>query len=758
MRLAVYVNDILYSDSVAASSLEISKDISNRISTASCTFIFRGPTARYDSGGGSRFDSAILDVAVFDGSGGDVYDVAVYGADVRELDVIRIEDANLGTRHFSGYISRLQYKREAKNLVKVTADCSDYTVILDRTVVPSVTFTGQSDQSIIQAVVSTYCPQISSLTANIQVVTPFINSYAAEAKTVRQIIEEICDLSGAEWRVDYNKNLLYFAPATYPAPFGLSSSPNNSTSFGIDAFTEYSRDFIKPINRCTVIGGLLPGGGQINVTYDDSISQIYFGVQAYTIVDRTILVGSDAMLRAKATVMENAYPQESFSLTTFKDGLDIGQTLSVIHSDYGIQGQYIIRSIRLSQASRTVTKYELDLGVQPPDAVQLLRVIEARSRQLTQVPTAVPAAGSVSDISISPSGISAQNINSVNAQAIIGQIDAINIGSINAASIAGVIDASNIGNINATSIQGVIVSSQVADNLIDRLAMYADALRPIPSLTSFPGLPDPAYPGNAVIYRKDLGSFYRVFNNAWSPIAESGALTGKLEYVEVGKITAGSIIGLIAAANIGSVNASSIVGAIDADHIGGIYSYNIQGVIGAHQIVTVNADSIQGTINAVNIGNITATQITSVNATTITIGQLQDGQIAGVSAGKITAGTITASISLTAPAINGGTIFLTSGSSSLTYSSGGFLIQDTGFTGNATFMTNGTFSVRNTSAVVCQLFRGASNAGGLTISSASGTPVVEFDGSLGVTGAAGALAGYLNVRIAGTTRRIPYYN
>lgn len=720
MRLTVLVNDSDLSDAVDAKSLTINKDISSRISTASMTFVLKDVqnTARYDELGTT-------------------YDTARYGVDIREMYAIEIRESTFGILHFSGQVSRLQYKRESRNVLRIQCDCSDYTSILDRTVIPSATFTGQSDRSIIQAVVAAYCPTISSLTANIAQILPTVGYYQVESKSVRQVIEEICELSGAEWRVSA-KDLFYFLPTAYPAPFGLSSAPDNFTTFGIDADTEYTRDFIKPVNRCTVIGGFEPGGTQINVTYEDPVSEVMYGVQAHTIVDRDITLVADAILRAKVTVEQKAYPEESLTLTTYKDGLDVGQSLPIFHADYKVNGQYIIRSMRLQQVTRSLTRYSLDLGVKPPDEEVLLRQLEARSRRSTIAPTALAAPGSVSDQSISVGGISAGSINSVNTTSLIGLVSSTQISSVNAVSIAGVITAGQIGSINAATIQGAIISSQVADNLIDRLGMYANALRPITAVEGFPlpPLPDPNFPEDSVIFRKDGAVFYTNHGGTWTLTAGSTAIAGKLEFYHIGEINAAQINGVILAAQIGTVNASTIQGSISASQIG-----------------SVNASSIAGTV--------TATQIGSINAATINIGLIQDGQIGTVGAGKLTAGTITATVTMTSPVITGGSISLSAISGdNILISSGGFFIQQSGNPSNGVDLTSsriafsGAGGVGNIRATLSRLPGGA---GAMTITTATGSNFLTLDGSLGTSGAAGAIIGYLNVIVAGINRKLPYY-
>lgn len=662
MKLEILVNSTPYSDAALADKTRISKELSGRVSTAQVSF-FAGREAVYDEA---------------------VYDEAAYGVDAAELSEIVLKDADTGVVQFAGYISRTkraQLGDESGEYTQIDCDCNDWTIILEQTVVPMATFSGQTDRAIVQSLIGTYAPKLTALTANIASTTT-LTYWEVKDKTLRQALDELRELTACEYYIDYDKNLHWFTEGTFAAPFGLTTE----VSPGEYRVDDYTRDSIKPINRCIVLGGLI-GTTEIKVQYDDPVSQSIYGVYEWVITDREITNANDALLRAQAMVQEFAYPIESGSLVTWRDGLDIGQSIPLYHRQFALDGTYLIRSLEMSWEDATTTQYSIEFGKPKPKLDRLIRVLEAQSRASTQVPTAIPVTGSVTDASIAPGGLTAGVIGTVNANSIVGliqagQIDTINatqisgtiqaaqIGTVNAGTIQGVITAGQIGSVNATTIQGVIISSQVADDLIDRLSMYSNALRPIPRLAADPTLPNASYPTNSVIYNTTLAVFRRNNAGTWQTVTESTAVTGKLEYWHVGTIKAGSIIGLIAAGQIDtitasqitgqvsasqilSVNASAIVGGITASQITTVNASAIQGSITSSQIASVSASTITGTINSSQIssvsassitGTITAGQIGSINAATITIGQVGNSQISGMSAGKLTAGTIDASV------------------------------------------------------------------------------------------------------------------
>ena len=290
--------------------------------------------------------------------------------------------------------------------------------------------------------------------------------------------------------------------------------------------------------------------------------------------------------------------------------------------------------------------------------------------------------------------IQSTQIGSVAATTITGAIQSGQIGSVAATTISGAIQAEQIGSVNATTINGVVVSSQLANQIIDDLAKYADALRPVKIVytgdpTWPPALPNDTYPPNSYFYYEPNGHFYKITADglSWTdqgtdPDALSGQfrfysigrlsaknITGLILAAQIDNITAGQITGAIQAAQIGSVSASTISGSIQAAQIAGVNASAIVGSIQSSQIASIASDKITGTISSDQIGSIAATKITgtitaaqigavnassisgtivstqigSVNGAVINVGSVGDSQIGSVSGGKITANSIDSS-------------------------------------------------------------------------------------------------------------------
>lgn len=776
MRLKVYVNDTDMTAHVQAQSVEISQSITDRVSQAQLSFIAGGADP-------ARYDTA-------------TYDSSVYGVDVRELYEIRVEEHGTGRKMFAGTIRTVSPERKRKDAVFLNCQCVDWSTLLDDGYIEQATFTGKTDREIIQALIGMTQTGLTALTANIAdtITIPF---WEVKEKTLRQALDELVEFTGNEWRIDWDKNLKYFQPTTFPAPFGFSNLPNYTTTFPIDAKTSYRRDAVRLVNRCTVLGAVQPGGQRLKVTHDDLTSQSAYGVRPLTLVDDQITVGTIASLKAKSVVDENAWPLESITLTTPMDGLEAGMLLPVKLTSYQLNGSYIIREVRMRQRRKTITEYSLTLGARIPDTLRLLKQIDARSRRNTGVPTAKPADGTVTDASIGLP-LTATSIGSVNATTLIGAINAGNIASVNAAVIAGVLHAGQIGTVNAGSIQGAIISSQVADNLIDRLSLLSEPLRWIPNLSSDPFLPDVNYPDGAFYRRTTDDQFRKNAGGVWINATESEAITGKMAFHSIGTLRAGSIIGLIAAGQIGSVNASSITGAINAANIASVNASAIQGTLTASQIGTINASSVVGSftsgqISSVNVGSlvgqISGTQIasatisgTNIGSLTINASNIQDLTITGakvadntltdakflsISASKITGGTISATINITSPVINGGTITgvslttaATSSGSVFSATSGGIQVYQSSNVNNNLQFNHQFFQVVSGGSVRVQLTTVSSN-GRLSVFGSGGAEYFGVDPSQGITPGGSWLAasptGYLRLWCNGSIRSVPYF-
>jgi len=617
------------------------------------------------------------------------------------LDQILILNKGTGVKIFGGTIRSLSPTYKNKNTTFITVEMKDFSTFLDEAFIVSKLYTNTTDHAIVMDLCLSFATAIFPVPDGVQ--TP-IPEWEVIQKTPRQVLEELSEYTGAEWYVNADKNLHYSQPGHDFNGFGFSDTPNYTTTFPIDAQTAYTKDAIQIINRCTLLGAVV-GSDRLSVVYNDPFSQSIYGLQPTTLIDEQATNAQVAILRAKAVVEENKAPKESITLTTRRDGLILGAMLSIKHTAYGINGNYIIREMAISQETKSVTKYDLTLGPPEADVMRLLKMVDSRSRRYTGAPTSIPGPGSVTNDSIGEpltgdsimvgnitsdqitsidgtviiaNTIRANKINSVNGAVITsGSIQADSIGSVNGAVInAGSIKATNIGEVAANTITigkvqgsqiaaidagtitiGVLYNERLGNSIVDDLAKYATALRPIPTITNgseLPVLPSDNYPPGSYFFWEPSGEFHQITPNglSWTNVGATNP-TGTMKFYHIGKISANSIVGVISAANIGQINAGSITGEIMANQIGEVKASVITvGKIQSTQINSITASQISTTIAGSQIGSITAgqistaithTQIGSVNGAVINVGSVGDLQIGGMSGGKITAQTIDSS-------------------------------------------------------------------------------------------------------------------
>lgn len=696
MNILIIMNGQDVTESCRLQDTRIRFDSSKRITTATITVMGDALTAA----AGARYDAAHYNANHYS------------SAALTEMFEVQILDGRDGvTKLFDGQIYAMTMQQSDAVGFSLLYQCelNDWAAWLDRSVCWDRAFPLElpnSDKGIIEALLGRFCPKIDLV--DIAEIVPVIQKFDWATKTCRQVLDELSALSMGSWRVDFDAGLHYqLASAAPAAPFGLSTSPDHVTTFPVRV-DGYKHDFTNPINHAYVRGTQDPTTGvTIAAEYSDPVSIQTYGEYAAGVVDEQIVTGWDAALRAKSMVLQNAYPIESGNFTIWGlDGLACGMQVHITEENIGIDADYTIRALTMEWVNKETVQYTAQFGAAQPDLETILRLLDQRTRWKTSNPPAAatgpPPAGSVTDASIAPPGLSASSIQSVNASTVQGIINASQIGSVNAGTIigqvtssqiatvnagqiAGVLSASQIGgvnagtiqgsiqagqigSVNATTINGVVVSSQLADQIINNLSKYAAALVPIqmvPPANPSP-MPNKNFPPGSFFYYVPDGHFYQITPNGLSWVQNDSpqdalmsfyyigainakSITGLILAAQIGSITAGQVTGTIQAAQIGGVNASTIVGQVSASQIASVNATAIQGLIQAAQIQYVSASSIIGTILSTQIqsitsdkivGTITSGQIGSINAATITIGQLVDSQIAGMSGAKLSVGSI----------------------------------------------------------------------------------------------------------------------
>jgi hypothetical protein len=375
MRLRLSLDGADYSDVTLVDPITIEQDSTQAISTAELHLAQERGIARYDEA---------------------LYDVAVYAWEVIEWQEIRLWDEDSGQTLFAGLVLEVERVLDNQHMIYICR-CSDYGIVLERSLATATWPNGTPDSTIVTDLIAG--TGISPGT----IITYANNLGVIEAKDnkVREMLDAICELTGSEWHVSYAGQLNYYRQGSILPPFGLSDTPDHSTTqpYQMD---DYSTDFTNAANRVVVLGSI--NGTELTAVAQDTASQARYGVLSGTVVNRNLTDPVTAQLLADTEVAERAWPRQSVTASLYVPGLARGQTVHVRSGKFSIDADLILRSLTIviaapdrarPVAAGHVLKYTASLGTRPPDLVYKLRRLEAQSRESTIQPTAPIPPGSI---------------------------------------------------------------------------------------------------------------------------------------------------------------------------------------------------------------------------------------------------------------------------------------------------------------------------------------------------------------------------
>jgi hypothetical protein len=151
------------------------------------------------------------------------------------------------TKIFAGYIVGVTLQKMGNGAVEYDVNCTDYTRVLDRYLAHR-SYSDETDAEIISDLITRYCVGLGITTSNV-VSGVTINSIKFNYIQLSQVLRRICQLTGRNWYIDYDKDIHYFPLTTNAAPFNIDSSTNTYTNLQI------SKDTTQLKNRVYVRGG-----------------------------------------------------------------------------------------------------------------------------------------------------------------------------------------------------------------------------------------------------------------------------------------------------------------------------------------------------------------------------------------------------------------------------------------------------------------------------------------------------------------------
>ena len=372
MRLRAAFDGYDASDATLIAPLTIRQDSSEAISTCELT-IFQGQgVARYDQ---SRYGQATYQ-----------------GWSPQEWNEVVIWDQDTTQIMFAGYVLAIARAIEGP-YVRYELQCSDWAIILERRLITQSWPAGTPDSTVVADVLRVV-PELTEGT----IVTQIGDLGALEYKDsrVRDVLDDVCALTGGEWNVSYDGKLNYYRQGSILPPFGLSDRPDGVTTMPYQ-IEDIGSDFADAANRVTVLGAVTDTG-EIRAVADHAVSQTQYGLLSITLVDRNLSDPATAQVWAQTEVATRSFPKPTYTVVVWEPGLTRGMTVPIEAVKYGIDRDMILRSLEIVIAapdparlpeSGHVLKYTATLGWRPPDMTYTLRRMQRKPVQSTKAPMAV---------------------------------------------------------------------------------------------------------------------------------------------------------------------------------------------------------------------------------------------------------------------------------------------------------------------------------------------------------------------------------
>ena len=152
---------------------------------------------------------------------------------------------------FGGYIVSKEEEIGNNLDVDFLIAASDYGILTEKSIIKAE-YLQQTDGYILDDLFTTYLPTVNATTFVTTVETH--ERIRFNRSTLREAIDLLAEMAEAEWFIDYDRNLHFFQDQDSVAPFSLSQSPDNTTSYPFDDLVKFT-DGTGAINRVEIVGG-----------------------------------------------------------------------------------------------------------------------------------------------------------------------------------------------------------------------------------------------------------------------------------------------------------------------------------------------------------------------------------------------------------------------------------------------------------------------------------------------------------------------
>lgn len=634
MRLRIEIDG--HDHSAILKSIAIQKELAGRTSSASFDLTVAGNFPRYDL---STYDNSLYSLKDLPQQQSEV---VIYNDDTDD-------------KVFRGFITSIARQQRSRTIQIWQITCSGLEYLLENISI-NRSWTGKTDREIIQDAFGDVLPEIATTSATVAELAVAIN-FEAKDLTLRELLERLSQVSGAEWRITEEKELSWRAEGSVAAPFGFSDEPDNSTTYPwrIQSRQRNSNQFA---NKVTVLGAFAgTNGAELRSTAENTANQAELGRVIEAIVVNREIDNQPALNLAAEIELERRAVQETVAFEFDQDALEVGMLVPISSVGAGIDDSYVIQSLSLRQSKPDLTVYTAQVGDYRGGLADRLRQLDRIKTGPKLQPPVPPPPNSVTDAALKDGAVTRLKIAAAAVDTARLEVAAVTDSILAAGAVTETKVASNAistpkiqaGAITSTTLaSGAVIAGKIAAGVITGVEIQAG------SITAA----DAVFANSAIVTAN---------------IANAAITNAKIDTVSASKLTAGTIDASVI--TVSNLNASNITaGTLDVARIstGSITGSKLaDGTISAVKIASIDASTITaGTLDVARIsagsitgtklanGTVTATQIANatITATQIANATITDAQIANatitsakissIAASKITAGTITASLSI----------------------------------------------------------------------------------------------------------------
>jgi hypothetical protein len=288
-----------------------------------------------------------------------------------------------GITHFAGEVAGTPEAEEFKaGGLDYHVECQDYNQLAHETVVTGSTWAagGTSDADIIDSLWTTYRGEadVNSTTNVTEVVAagdmPAFSCYAC---SLADAMDQLCEITGARWYIDFDKNLHYFATSGTTSSDGLSDSYDDKTTYRYWNLTREGD--VGLVNAVYVLGMVASSSGWRT----DATSVAAYGSREIAVKDEDIITEAGRNDRGDAILTANKDPKVSYELLTQHSGFSAGEKIPLTSSVFSLSASALLcKEIQTTFLTGEKPIYHIKLGDEIITTPQVYREREGRIERI----------------------------------------------------------------------------------------------------------------------------------------------------------------------------------------------------------------------------------------------------------------------------------------------------------------------------------------------------------------------------------------